>query len=141
MEVPRLDRLRSEIASNLSGVPPDRASTDGIRLVRQLVAVAPAADSDAALLPQQRAVFLLQALQKWIASDESMEDDMDALLLAVCYHLAPVVQSIPGAHWDFIFDLIESNLEVRALQLRSAYLLNYHLCRPHPSWTKQHSPR
>jgi len=24
----------------------------------------------------------------------------------------PVLQNIPGAHWDFIFDVIENNLEV-----------------------------
>ena len=33
-------------------------------------------------------------------------------MLLVILHLAPILHTVPGAHWEFIFDLIESNLEV-----------------------------
>ncbi|KAG8915687.1 hypothetical protein FRC00_001212 [Tulasnella sp. 408] len=111
-ECKRLDRLRNELASNLSGIPPHRASTEGLRLLRHLVASAPLPDSEGVYLPSQRAVFLLQALQKWVASDEELDEEIDSLLVQLCTGLAPILLTVPGSHWDFIFDLMESNLEV-----------------------------
>lgn len=116
-ECTRLDRLRNELASNLSGIPPHRASTEGLRLLRHLVASAPLPDSEGVYLPPQRAVFLLQALQKWVASDEELDEEIDSLLVQLCSGLAPILLTVPGSHWDFIFDLMESNLEVNHLIL------------------------
>lgn len=47
-----------------------------------------------------------------MASDEDLDGEIDSLLAHLCAELAPVLQTVPGAHWDFIFDLMESNLEV-----------------------------
>ncbi|KAG8896139.1 hypothetical protein FRB99_009054, partial [Tulasnella sp. 403] len=98
-----------------------RANTEGIALLRQLIASAPASESEASLLPQQRTVFLLQALQKWVASSEDLNEEIDGLLAHLCTHLAPIIQSVPGAHWDLIFDLMESNLEAGSLRDRETY--------------------
>lgn len=113
MQSPRLDRYRNELASHLSGVPPSKANHSGLRLLRQFIAATPLSESDVEILPQQRAIFLLQALQKWVASDEELDEEIESLMAHLFQHLAPIVQSVPGAHWDLMFDVIATNLEVR----------------------------
>lgn len=85
----------------------------GLPLLRQLIATTPRTEFDVEILPQQRTVFLLQSLQRWIASDEELDEEIESLISHLCLHLVPIVQSVSGAHWDFMFDLMETNLEVR----------------------------
>jgi E3 ubiquitin-protein ligase listerin len=108
----RADRYRNELASRISGVPPSRAKTEGLRLLRKLTVAAPPSDSDTVFLPQQRAIFLLQNIQKWITGDEENEGEIEEQIADLLFHLAPIIQNVPGSHWDFAFDLIEFNLEV-----------------------------
>lgn len=112
IQSPRLDRYRNELASHLSGVSPNKANHSGLRLLRQFIATTPQSDSDVEIIPQQRAIFLLQALQKWVASDEELDEEIESLMAHLFQHLAPIVQTVLGAHWDLIFDVIETNLEV-----------------------------
>jgi hypothetical protein len=116
-ERPRFQRYQNELASGLSGVPASRATSKGLPLLRLLVAVAPPHDSSADFIPQQRAIFLLQNLAKWFTSEaddgEEIGDELHARLAELFLPLAPGLQNLSGAHWDFMFDVIESNLEVR----------------------------
>ncbi|KAG8853750.1 hypothetical protein FRB96_008004 [Tulasnella sp. 330] len=116
IQSPRLDRYRNELASHLSGVPSSKANHSGLRLLRQFIATTPQSDSDVELLPQQRAIFLLQAFQKWVASDEELDEEIESLMAHLFLHIAPIVQSVPGAHWDLILDVIETNLENSSLR-------------------------
>lgn len=91
-------------------------------MLRLLVAVAPSADSDVLFLPQQRTIFLLQSLQKWFAAEDDnveLSDEVHAMLAELFVVLAPVVQDRTGGHWDFMFDVLESNIEVRCFLLSS----------------------
>jgi hypothetical protein len=81
-------------------------------LLRRLAATAPDPDSDVVFLPQPRAVNFVKACQGWIASDEDIDEDVESEITDVFFHLVPILQNVPGSHWDFIFDLIENNLEV-----------------------------
>jgi E3 ubiquitin-protein ligase listerin len=81
-------------------------------LLRRLSAVAPDPDSDVVFLPQQRAVNFVKACQGWIASDMDIDEDVESEITNVFFHLVPILQNVSGSHWDFIFDLIENNLEV-----------------------------
>ncbi|KAG8958385.1 hypothetical protein FRC03_009184 [Tulasnella sp. 419] len=121
LESSKLDRYRNELASRLSGVPPKKANGDGLKLLRHLISTAPHPESDAVFLPQQRAVFLIQGLQKWIASDEDLDEDINGLLAALFTNMAPIIQSVPGAHWDLIYDLMEENLENSSLKDESTF--------------------
>ncbi|KAG8925869.1 listerin E3 ubiquitin protein ligase 1 [Tulasnella sp. 418] len=121
LESSKLDRYRNELASRLSGVPPKKANSDGLKLLRHLISTAPHPESDAVFLPQQRAVFLIQGLQKWIASDEDLDEDINGLLAALFTNMAPIIQSVPGAHWDLIYDLMEENLENSSLKDESTF--------------------
>jgi hypothetical protein len=114
-ETQALDRYRNEIASAITGVPPRRANNEGVLLLRQLLALAPQPESDAAFLPPTRAVQVLHTIQKWITSDEEIDPVIESQTAGLLLHLAPIVQSLPGAHWDFAFDLIENTLEVSIL--------------------------
>ena len=111
-EPPRLDRYRNELAAGVLGITASRANTDGVLLLRRLAATAPDPDSDIAFLPQPRAVNFVKACQGWITSDADIEEDVESEITNVFFHLVPILQNVPGAHWDFIFDLIENNLEV-----------------------------
>ena len=107
----KLDRYRNELASKLSGISSGKANTTGFRLLRCLSAVAPNPESDVIFLPQQRAVYLVQALQAWMGSDEVLDEKVECEVTFVLFNLVPILQNVQGAHWDFIMDLIESNIE------------------------------
>ena len=111
-EPQRLDRYRNESAASLLGIPPSRVNTDGLLTLRRLASTAPDPESDVIFLPQHRAVNVIKACQQWISSDEDIDEEVESAMLLVFLHLAPILHTVPGAHWEFIFDLIESNLEV-----------------------------
>ncbi|KAK0529909.1 hypothetical protein OC842_004094 [Tilletia horrida] len=109
---PLYERLCNESAARLAGVPPSKANTEGIALLGIANAIAPPTNSEYAFIPKQRAIFLLQALQKWMASDEDLDEKINAHLANLFIHLAPIVQDMSGSHLDFFFDVIETNLDV-----------------------------
>lgn len=119
LEPPRLDRFRNELAASFLGIPASKANTDGLLVLQKLMACAPPSDSEAVFLPQPRAVNMIKVLQKWVASDDDDDDDMDddvqSVLTAVLLPLVPILQGLEGSHWDFIFDVLENNLEVKFL--------------------------
>lgn len=113
VESVRLDRWRNELASRISGIPSRSANSTGLPLLRVLNSLAPPVDSGIVYLPQQRAVFLIQAVQKWMASDEDLDESLETHVTVTCFYLLPILQSVPGAHWEFIMDILENNPEVR----------------------------
>ncbi len=118
-EPPRLDRYRNELAASLLGVPPAKANTEGLITLRKLAASAPPMDSDVVYLPQQRALNVVKTCEKWIASDEDLDEEVESAMTWTFSHLAPILQNLEGSHWEFIFDVVENNLEVCR-----AFLLN-----------------
>ncbi|KZT68385.1 hypothetical protein DAEQUDRAFT_727954 [Daedalea quercina L-15889] len=114
-EPPSLDRYRNELAAGLLGVPTSKANTQGLWQLRRLAVTAPDPDSDIVFLPQPRAVNLMKTCQQWITSDEDIDEDVESEMTLVFLHLAPILQNVPGAHWDLIFDVMENNLENSSL--------------------------
>ncbi|KAI9452266.1 hypothetical protein F5148DRAFT_1331820 [Russula earlei] len=110
-EPPHLDRYRNELAAEILGITASKANSDGLRLLRLLGAAAPDPDSDVVFLQQHRAVKFVKACQGWIASDADVDEDVESEITNVLFHLVPILQNVPGSHWDFTFDLIENNLE------------------------------
>lgn len=84
--------------------------------------------SDVIMLPVQRAVNVVRACQNWVegqqkAGGESDEDDsedeeegpsedLESAMLAVFVGLAPILQNVIGKHWDFMWDVVETVVEV-----------------------------
>ncbi|KAH7332749.1 hypothetical protein B0J17DRAFT_677411 [Rhizoctonia solani] len=122
IESPRLDRWRNDIASRIPGVSMNNINQAGLPLLRALSCLAPPLDSGIIFMPQQRAVYLVQALQKWMSSDEELDTSMEALLTTLLVHLLPILQTVPGAHWEFILDILETNLSVES-SVSNIYLL------------------
>ncbi|TFK49320.1 hypothetical protein OE88DRAFT_1713557 [Heliocybe sulcata] len=110
-EPPRLDRYRNELAAGVLGIRAAKANEEGLWTLMRLAAAAPDPDSDVVFLPQLRAVNLVKACQGWVESDEDIEEEVESVMTLVLYHLAPILQGVPGGHWDFIFDVTENNLE------------------------------
>ncbi|KZT28004.1 hypothetical protein NEOLEDRAFT_1059411 [Neolentinus lepideus HHB14362 ss-1] len=110
-EPPRLDRYRNELAAGVLGTPATNANNEGLLTLMRLAATAPDPDSDVVFLPQFRAVNLMKACQQWIESDEDISEDLESVMTLVFYYLVPILQDVPGGHWDFIFDVTENNLE------------------------------
>lgn len=110
-EPSRMDRYRNEIASDILGVPASRANTTGVVLLRRLAATAPDSESDVVFLPQQRAVNVVKTCQAWISSDEDIDEDVESVMPLLFVHLSPILQNVAGNHWEFIFDVVENNLE------------------------------
>ena len=112
-EPTKLDRYRNELAAGALGIRPAKAGTEGLILLRRLSAVAPDPESDVIYLSQQRAVNFMKACEQWASSDDStVEGEVESEMTVIFGHLAPILQNVPGAHWDLIFNTIESNLEV-----------------------------
>lgn len=59
----------------------------------------------------------MKTCQQWVASDEDIEEDIESEMTLVFSHIVPLLQNVSGTHWDFIFDVIENNLEVSCLHL------------------------
>lgn len=94
------------------GIPAKKADTEGLLTLRRLAVTAPDPESDVIFLAQNRAVNVMKACQQWIASDEDLDEEVESAMTLVFVHLAPILQNVPGSHWDLIFDIVESNLEV-----------------------------
>ncbi|KAG1729725.1 hypothetical protein EDB19DRAFT_1641737 [Suillus lakei] len=107
----RMDRYRNEIASDVLGVPASRANTTGVVLLRRLVATAPDSESDVVFLPQQRAVNIMKTCQSWVSSDDDIDEEVESIMTLLFVHLSPILQNVTGNHWEFIFDVVENNLE------------------------------
>lgn len=111
-EPPKLDRYRNELAASLLGIRND-INTQGLLTLRRLAASAPNPESDVVFLPQVRAVNVIKAFQQWVASEEEdVGEDIENAMIHVFIHLAPILQNVTGKHWEFIFDVLESVLEV-----------------------------
>ncbi|CCM05109.1 uncharacterized protein FIBRA_07316 [Fibroporia radiculosa] len=121
-EPPLMDRYRNELAAGLLGVPAYKANKDGLWLLLRLTASAPDPESDVVFLPQLRAVNLMKICQQWVASDEDLDEEVESEMTHVFLHLAPILQNVPGAHWDFIFDVMENNLENSSLSDSSTFV-------------------
>jgi hypothetical protein len=105
------------LAAALLSVPASKANSQGLLQLRKLAATAANPDSEVAFLPQQRAVNVMKACEKWIMSEETVELEVESEMTLIFLQLVPVLQDVPGAHWDLIFDVIEENLEVGSSQL------------------------
>ncbi|KIN96951.1 hypothetical protein M404DRAFT_32794 [Pisolithus tinctorius Marx 270] len=116
-EPPKLDRYRNELAATLLGVKPEDAETTGLKYLRLLSASAPDPNSAVVFLPQHRAVNVMRACQTWIAEgDEDASEELESVMTLVFRHVAPILENVPGSHWEFIWDVVESNLEVCSLE-------------------------
>lgn len=109
-ESPLYERLRNQAASDLAGVKSKDASSKGALLLKNLMNLAPPLDSYTSLIPQQRAIFMLQTIQSWIASDEELPTEVFVRLAQAFTHVLPIVQEMPGNHLDLIIDIVEMNL-------------------------------
>lgn len=105
-------RYQNELASTIAGIPSSAATTRGLLLLRMLLATAPALDAPVIFLPQQRTMFLIQRIQLWIGSDDDLDEEIHSGIAELFLHLSPIIQELSGSHWDLIFDILESNLEV-----------------------------
>ncbi|WFC97537.1 hypothetical protein MYAM1_000251 [Malassezia yamatoensis] len=103
------DRARNELGAALGGISPARAAITGVETLYMLKCALPPASLGLSVIPTQRAVFAMQAIQRWLASEEDLPDTLFALLPSVCADMAPVLQSVAG-RMDFMMDLIEENL-------------------------------
>jgi len=115
-EPPRLDRYRNELAASLLGIKPRNANTEGLMTLRKLAASAPSPNSDVVFLPSLRAVKVLEALRAWALEEpeddeDEINEDLESAMLPVFVNLAPILQSVSGPHWPFIFDVLESVLD------------------------------
>jgi hypothetical protein len=110
-----LDRYRNEQAAELLGIKPSSINTAGLLALRRLAAAAPDLESDIVFLPQNRAVNVIKACQSWVTSDDAdVSEEVEGAMSLIFAYLAPILQNVPGSHWEFIWDLLENNLEVRA---------------------------
>ena len=111
-----MSTARNRLANALTGIKASAVASDGLPLLRLLIASAPAHDAATEFLPEQRAIFSLRHITSWLVDDsvEDLPDELEFRLAELFSVLAPIVQNQPGQHWDSIFDVLESGLEVRA---------------------------
>jgi len=114
-EPPKLDRYRNELAAALLGVKPHKANAEGLLTLRKLAASAPDPKGTVEFLPTPRAVNVVKACQSWVLSDddenEELDEEVESAMLPIFTHLAPILQTVRGSHWAFIFDVLEAVLE------------------------------
>jgi hypothetical protein len=110
----RLQTAQNRLASYLTTIKPSQAAKEAIPALRRLLASAPPSDAPSLFLPQQRAIFVLRHVGHWLTSDDAddFDESMEVYVAQLYTVLAPVVQDVSGGHWDAIFDLVESGLEV-----------------------------
>ena len=114
-EPPKIDRYRNELAAALLGVKPHKANTEGLLTLRKLAASAPDPKGTVEFLPTPRAVNVVKGCQSWVLSgddeDEELDEEVESAMLPIFTHLAPILQTVRGSHWAFIFDVLEAVLE------------------------------
>lgn len=120
---PRLDRARNEIASDLTGIKASQANEKGLERLRLLTSVAPTSGEE--FIPTQRAIFLMQHLNSWLLSDEDISEEVEAQITLLFSQLAPSVHTVPGNHWETIFDMICNNLDAASLDNAETYNLTW----------------
>ncbi|WRT68426.1 uncharacterized protein IL334_005402 [Kwoniella shivajii] len=108
---------QNRLANALTSVKADSTAVtkQGIPYIRLLIASAPPADAASVFLPQQRAIFVLRHVNSWLIADDDMPEEIEYRIAELETALAPIVQDLPGGHWDAIFDLIESGLDLSDL--------------------------
>ncbi|POW20925.1 hypothetical protein PSHT_02958 [Puccinia striiformis] len=121
-------KYQNRLAGKLTDVSSSKANTEGLNLIKVLCAAAPPSDSIHIFLPQQRVVFLLQAISGWLKSDDDIGHELNIKLLELFSDLAPIVQTVMGAHWDQMVDLIEVNLEEATWDDEESLLLVWQSC-------------
>lgn len=120
-EPARLDRYRNEQAAELLGIKVNKANTSGLLTLRRLGACAPDLESDVVFLPQNRALNVVKACQAWATSDDAdIDEEVESAMTLIFEYLAPILQNVPGSHWDFIWDVLENNFEVSILTISLA---------------------
>ena len=116
-ESPKLQRYQSEVANDLSGVKLQDVETQGFTLLRLFTLLA-SVDRDSELLPVNRAMFLVQAIQGWLLTedeDTDIPEEVHVVLLQLFTALVVTVEGVSGAHWETWTDLAESVIEVSPL--------------------------
>jgi len=105
---------QNRLANALTGIPVKQANTRGIPALRLVVASAPPPDAASVFLPQQRALFVLRHVSFWLIDDgaDDLAEEIEYRVAELYNAVAPIVQDRSGAHWDSIFDLMESGLQV-----------------------------
>lgn len=74
----------------------------------------PDQESDVIFLSQNRAMNVVIACQNWVVSDDvEINEEVDEAMMFIFVSLVPILQSTPGSHWEFIWDMAEGYLEVR----------------------------
>ena len=111
-EPPRLVRYRNELAANAMGVCSTKINTEGLWILRRPIVTAPDPDSDIDFVSQTRAVNFMKACQQWVTSPPLLRYLRQSQMAVLFFYLVPILQHVPGSHWDFIFDVVENNLEV-----------------------------
>ncbi|WFD36265.1 hypothetical protein MCUN1_003143 [Malassezia cuniculi] len=120
------DRVRNELVAELGGVTPQRADTEGTRMLALIECATPPTSWGIPLVPVQRAVFALQGIQKWLTSDEELGDDLFTRLAVLFNELAPVVQNATGRVLELMIDTAEENLAAAQLDEHSSWLSLYY---------------
>lgn len=105
---------QNRLANALTGIPVQQANDRGIPALRLLVASAPPTDAASVFLPQQRALFVLRHVSLWLTDEgaDVLAEEIEFRLTELYTAIAPILQDVSGAHWDSIFYLMESGLEV-----------------------------
>ncbi|KAE9393090.1 hypothetical protein BT96DRAFT_999800 [Gymnopus androsaceus JB14] len=114
-----LNRYRNSLASSLLSIPSSKAPSEGARILSTLVlGTAPdAVESGEEFLPVQRAVNVAKVCQRWVEEGGEGEgegdamEELESIMTLTFFHLAPILQNVPGGHWQFIFDVVENNIE------------------------------
>lgn len=105
---------QNRLANALTGIPIAQANARGIPALRLVVASAPPPDAASVFIPQQRALFVLKHVSSWLADEaaDDLPEEIEYRIAELYTAVAPIVQDLSGAHWDSMFDLMESGLEV-----------------------------
>ncbi|ORX38482.1 hypothetical protein BD324DRAFT_607949 [Kockovaella imperatae] len=108
-----ISTARNRLANSITGIKAKDIGVTGLPALRLLLASAPLPDSTSDFIPQQRAIFVLRHVSGWLTDDdaEDLPEETEFRLAELFNALGPVVQDVPGQHWDAIFDLLENGLE------------------------------
>ncbi|ODQ54733.1 hypothetical protein SAICODRAFT_5929 [Saitoella complicata NRRL Y-17804] len=113
---PVMDRLRNEMASDLSGVKRGEAEEKGYRLLVLVNASIPTeGEGEWTQFPQQRTMFLVQNVLRWY-SEADTEGDLTAAVHAevarLFLNVLPIIGGVYGGHWETLLGCISSWLQM-----------------------------